>query len=198
MRAVMSAVPEHFLQRRKQIGADRWDEMWEGELHMPPAPIPEHQDLEWTIETWLRIRWARSRGAKVFHQINVASPGGWPNDYRIPDLVLLAPDRFHIQKREYFDGGPNVVVEIRSPGDESMDKLPFYGRIGVEEAWVIDRDTKVPEIYLLRGEEEPQPATPDADGWLTSPATGIQLRGEPNAKLAMQLVERPETRGLVP
>jgi Uma2 family endonuclease len=197
MRAVMSQVPEHFLERRKRIGADRWDEMWEGELHMPPAPNLEHQDLEWAIESWLRNHWAPRRGSKVYHQINVASRGGWPNDYRLPDLVLLTPDRFQINKMEYFDGGPTAVVEIRSPGDESMDKLPFYGRIGVEEAWIIDRDTKVPEIYLLRGEDR-EPATPDADGWLLSPATGVQLRGGSPAKLVLQLASRPETRQLLP
>lgn len=129
--------------------------------------------------------------------MNVASPGRWPNDYRIPDLVLLKPDRFHIDKNEYLDGGPNVVVEIRSPGDESYEKLPFYARIGTEEAWIIDRDTKVPEIYLLRGEDY-EPATADAEGWLHSPATGVQLRGEAGGKLAIQLAGRGETRELVP
>lgn len=197
MRAVMPEVPEDVLEWRKRIGADRWDEMWEGELHMPPVANREHQDLEGAVETWLRIHWAGPLGNKVYGPINVASPGGWPNDYRVPDLVLLKPDRFHIDRNEYFDGGPTVVVEIRSPGDESMEKLPFYGRIGVEEAWIIDRDTKVPEIYLLRG-EEPEPATADTEGWLHSPATGVELRGEPTAKLAIRLAGRPETRQRVP
>ena len=40
----------------------------------------------------------------------------WPNNYRIPDLVLLTPERFDIDCNEYFDGGPDAVVEIRSPG----------------------------------------------------------------------------------
>ena len=73
----------------------------------------------------------------------------------------------------------------------------IHGRIGVEEAWIIDRDTKLPELYLLSG-EDPQPATADAEGWLSSLATGVQLRGETNAKLAIQLVGQPETRQLLP
>jgi len=197
MRAVMPEVSEDVLEWRKRTGADRWDEMWEGELHMPPAPDSDHSDMEWVLETWLRVRWASGIGAKVHHQMNVASQGGWPNDYRIPDLVLLKPERLHVHKKLYCDGGPNVVVEIHSPGDESYEKLPFYGRIGVEEAWIIDRDTKVPEIYLFRGEDH-EPATPDAEGWLTSPATGVRLRGEAGNKLAIQLAGRPETRELVP
>jgi len=197
MKAVMPQVPEHFLERRRRIAADRWDEMWEGELHIPPAPTFEHQDLAGAMENWLRNHWAQPHGSKVYHQVNVASPGGWPDDYRIPDLVLLTPDRLHIKKREYADGGPTVVVEIRSPGDESVEKLSFYARIGVQEAWIIDRDTKVPELYLLRGENYEQ-ATSDADGWLHSPATGVGLRGESPNKLAIQLAGRPETRELVP
>jgi len=55
----------------------------------------------------------------------------------------------------------------------------------------------VPEIYLLRGEDY-EPATPDAEGWLTSPATGVQLRAQTGARLAIQLAGRAETRELVP
>ena len=89
MRAVMSEVPPDILAWRKRTGADRWDEMWEGVLHMAPSPNRAHQELEWAMETYLRLRWARPRGARVYHQINLASAGGWPNNYRIPDLVLL-------------------------------------------------------------------------------------------------------------
>ncbi len=91
MKAVMSEVPADILAWRKRTGADRWDEMWKGVLHMPPMPNREHQELEWAMETYLRLRWARPRKAKVYHNINVASPGGWPHDYRIPDLVLVSP-----------------------------------------------------------------------------------------------------------
>ena len=89
MKVVMPSVRPEILAWRKRTGADRWDEMWEGVLHMPPMPNSGQQDLEWALETFLRTRWARRLGAKVFHQINVASPGGWPDDWRIPDLVLL-------------------------------------------------------------------------------------------------------------
>jgi hypothetical protein len=89
MKAVISEVPADILAWRKRTGADRWDEMWEGVLHMPPMPNREHQELEWAMETYPRLRWARPRKAKVYHNINIASPGGWPNDYRIPDLVLV-------------------------------------------------------------------------------------------------------------
>jgi len=197
MRAVMPEVPEHILQWRERTGVAQWDEMWEGVLHMPPVPNREHQDLEWALETWLRANWARPGGNKVFHQINLASVGGWPNDYRIPDLALLTPDRFHIDHNEYFEGASTVVVEIRSPGDECVEKMPFYAKLAVPEMWIVDRDTKQPEVYVLKGGEYERQA-PNAEGWMRSPATGIELRGEAGQKLALRIGDDPSTRGVVP
>jgi len=197
MKAVMPEVPPHILQWRKQTGADQWDESWEGVLHMPPAPNREHQALEWALETWLRANWAEPRGAKVYHQINVASVGGWTHDYRIPDLVLLAADRFHIDHNEYFEGAPTVVVEIHSPGDEAYDKLPFYAKLAVPEVWIVDRDSRVPEVYALAADHYERQA-PDHEGWLRSSATGIELREHSGRKLALRIAGEPGTMGLVP
>jgi Uma2 family endonuclease len=193
----MPEVPGHIIQWRKRTGADHWDEMWEGVLHMPPTPSRTHQELEGALERWLWVHWARPGGNKVYHQINVASPGGWPDDYRIPDLVLLTPDRFHIDCDQYFDGAPTVVIEIRSRGDESVEKLPFYAKIGVPEVWIIARDTKAPEIHVLRGRRY-EPQTPGEDGWLSSRATGVQLRKEPRRKLGIRLARDPASAERLP
>ena len=34
------------------------------------------------------------------------------------------------------------MIEIRSPGDETFEKQPFWERVGVAEVVVIDRDDK--------------------------------------------------------
>lgn len=197
MKAVMSSVPEYILAWRKRTGADQRDEMWDGVIHMSPESNRDHQDFEADFEVWLRIHWARPRGNRVYHRINVASPNKWPTNYRIPDLVLLTPERFCIDRNEYFEGGPDVVVEIRSPGDESYEKLPFYAEIGVLEVWVIDRDTKEPELFLCRdGRTHRQP--PASDGWLVSRATGIEFRAATNCKLECRLLGQPTSATLLP
>jgi Uma2 family endonuclease len=182
MRAVMAEVPADFLQHRRRRGADIWDEMWEGVLHMPPAPNIEHQDFEYELEAWLRTHWACAPKRRVYHGVNVAPPGGWPDDYRIPDLVLLAEDCAAINRGECLEGPPTVVIEIRSPGDETLDKLPFYANLGVPEVWVIERDSRAVQVHALGagGQARIDPAT---DGWLHSAATGIRLRPE-DGKLA--------------
>ena len=198
MRAVMPTLLPDVQALRKRTGADQWDEMWEGVLHMPPAPNRGHQDLEWGLETWLRSHWARPRKAKVYHQINLAAPGGWPEkNYRIPDLVLLTPERFHIDRNEYFEGAPDGVVEIHSSGDEAYEKLEFYQELGVPEVWIIDRDSKEPEVHVLkRRRYKKQPA--GRDGWVRSPGTGVELKAGRPGKLAVRLAGDEATREDLP
>ncbi len=186
MRAVMAEVPADFLQLRRHRGADIWDEMWEGVLHMPPAPNIAHQDFEYALEAWLRTYWAYVPERRVYHGVNVAPAGGWPDDYRIPDLVLLAEDCAAKNCGEWLEGPPTVVIEIHSPGDEALDKLPFYASLGVPEVWVIDRDSRAVEIHTLRAGGQERIA-PSPDGWLHSVATGIQLRPQRGGKLAIRM-----------
>jgi Uma2 family endonuclease len=198
MKAVLPVIPPDVQDWRKRTGADKWDEVWDGVLHMPPMPNRTHQHLEGSLQLYLTIHWARPRKARVYHQINLAAPGGWPNkNYRIPDLLLLTPERFHIDHDEYFEGAPDVVVEIRSPGDESKQKLPFYRDLGVPEVWIINRDTKEPEVYVLRkGRYRKQRAA--ADGWVRSPGTGVELRAGRPGKLAVRLAGAEATREDLP
>lgn len=187
MRATMSTVLPDVAAFRRKTGADRRDEIWEGVLHMVPMPNSDHQDLEGAMESWLRIRWVPTCRGRVYHEVNLASVGGWPDNYRIPDLLMLLPARRHINKNDYFEGAPDVVVEIRSPGDESYEKLSFYKALGVPEVWIIDRDTKFPEIFALAGADGYDRQPPGSDGWLRSGAIGVDLRATPDARLQMRL-----------
>ena len=140
----------------------------------------------------MRQHWARPRRVKkVYHRVNVALPGAgadWIYNYRIPDLVLLTRERFSIDRTTHFEGGPDVAVEIRSPGDESEEKLAFYALIGVLEVWIIDRDTKQPDVYVL-GPDGYRIQAVDSDGWFRSARTGIEFRPGRPGKLAIRLVD---------
>lgn len=197
MKVLMLDPPADLFDWRKKTGADRWDEMWEGVLHMPPMSTNPHQHFGGNLHTYLDIQWARSRKARVYYEVNLASLGGWPNDYRIPDLLLLTRDRFGIDRGECFEGAPNAVVEIHSPGDEAYEKLPFYAKLGVPEVWIIDRDTKEPEIYLLkRGRYKKQAA--EAAGWVRSPLTGMEMKRGRKGRLAIRLAGDDSTLAELP
>ena len=200
MRGVMPEVPEHILEWRKRTGMWQRDEIWDGVLHMSPEPDREHQDFEGSFESWLRQNWARPRRHKVYHRINLSLPGAgsdWIHNFRIPDLVLLTRERFSIDHRTHFEGGPEVVVEIRSPNDESEDKLPFYAEIGILEVWIIDRDTKEIDLHVLAGDSYVQQLA-DADGWSRSPFTGIEMRVGKPGKLAIRMSGNDATREELP
>jgi Uma2 family endonuclease len=197
MKAVMANVPEHILEWRRRTGADQWDEMWEGVLHMAPSPNRDHQDFEHELEAWLRKHWAEPNGCRVYHQINVSEPDTWPNNYRVPDLVLLTPARFEIDCNEYFDGGPDAVVEIHSSGDEAYDKLEFYAKLNVREVWIIDRDTKLPEILELISDGY-RARELDTEGWSRSAVTGVEMRAATNEKLEIRIASRTETQARLP
>jgi Uma2 family endonuclease len=164
---------------------------------MAPSPNRDHQDFEFALEAWLRQYWARQFGGRVYHQINIAEPSTWPNNYRIPDLVLLTPERFDIDCNEYFDGGPDVAVEIHSEGDEAYDKFDFYAKVGVREVWIIDRDSKQPEVFELVGKEyEARSAGPD--GWLHSDVTNVETRAAADEKLEMRITGQDDTLAKLP
>jgi hypothetical protein len=189
MSATTSTSPEELAALRKRTGADRWDEMWNGVLHMPPSPNRYHQDFEFALHQWLQLHWAPLSGGRVHHQINIAPrTGDWTKNYRIPDLVLLTPDRFGIDRIEYFAGAPAAVVEIHSPGDEAYEKLEFYAQLGVPEAWIIERDSKRPEIYALSGAKYELTKT-DPEGWTTSVVIGVRMKETGDGRLRIRLAD---------
>jgi Uma2 family endonuclease len=182
---------------RKRNGSDRWDEMWEGVLHMPPMPNTEHQRFQLKLCQLLESHWAGITGGRVYPPVNVAAGQPWSRNYRVPDVVLLTPERFEIDKSEYLDGGPDVVIEIHSLGDEAYQKLDFYAQIGVREAWIIDRDTKEPEIYCFDGSQlKLQP--PNSDGWHASSVTGLEMRADGMGKLRIRRGDDPGTEKSLP
>ncbi len=190
MQAVIANMPPKWVAERKNSDASQWDEMWNGVLHMPPMANGSHQDFSLALSTIIKWRWARPLGGLVRQEVNLTTPEDeeqWTLNYRIPDIVLVSPDRLHIDKNEYMVGAPLVVVEIRSPRDETYEKFPFYAGLGVPEVWVFDRDTKVPEIHALGSSAIYVPLAADSDGWLKSPATGFQFRQTRPGKVWVRL-----------
>ena len=124
-----SAGLDELVQRRARSGLDRLDEIWEGELHMVPAPSHAHGDLESQLHALLRPL-ARQAGLTMTGQVNL---GDSEHDFRVPDGALHRPGA----------GGTwhptaALVIEIVSPGDESWEKLPFYAAHHVDEILIVD------------------------------------------------------------
>jgi Uma2 family endonuclease len=196
MKAVVLHVSEEELAHRRLTGIDRFDEMWEGILHMAPAPAYEHQRIVTGLLMFLgRLCESDGRGTLTV-QINVFGDTAVPSqDYRIPDLTFVAAGREQVLAADGARGGPDAVIEVRSPGDETYDKLPFFARLGVREVIVIDRDSKRTEIYRLAGTQYVAVA-PDERGGLRSEVLAVRfLRA--NDRLAMEDLTNPSARAEV-
>jgi Uma2 family endonuclease len=118
---------------------------------MTPAPDFEHQEMVAGLIEFLRPHLRTTGRGRLAAGINVF---GSEANYRIPDLTFVATGREHIfHENGVRGGGPDAVIEIRSPHDETYDKLPFFASLGVREVIVIDRDSKRPELYRLAGSQ---------------------------------------------
>ena len=173
MRAVVVNVTDEQLAHRRSLGLDRWDEMWDGVLHMTPAPSLEHQRILDEMIVFLQPHLRTTGRGRLVSSVNVFGTG---DNYRIPDLTFIAAGRQHVLHEEGIrGGGPDAVIEIRSPEDETYEKLPFYAAIGTREVVVVDRDTKRPEIYRLAGQQFVA-LQQDADGWLGAETMKVRFR----------------------
>jgi Uma2 family endonuclease len=171
VKAVLLEVSPAVLARRKQTGEDRWDEMWEGVLHMSPAPGYEHQRIVAELLEFLRPLLKRTGRGNLVPGINVFRAN---DDYRIPDLTFVAHGHEGVLAEDGARGGPDLVIEIRSPGDESYEKFPFYAALGVREVLVVLRDEKKPELFRLTGDSYASVAV-DAEGRLLSQALEVRF-----------------------
>ncbi len=125
MRALVLDPPDDLLERRRRAGLDRLDEVWEGVLHMVPAPHGRHVDIQQQLAELLG---PIARAAGLFPTIGEFNLGDSAEDFRVPDGGLH-------RKREDTLWYPTaaLVIEIVSPGDESWEKLPFYAAHHVDE-----------------------------------------------------------------
>jgi len=133
---------QSWLEQRRALGQDKFDEVWEGEYHVAPEAHGRHGDVDDQLASLLRPR-ARGVGLWPSGPLNL----GAENDYRVPDRAYRR-DR----TSEVWNPTASIVVEILSPGDESYAKFGFYHRLGVEEVLIVDPLRRVVEWYR-RGEE---------------------------------------------
>ncbi len=144
MRAVVLDMDERSIAERHRLGLDKRDEMWKGVLHVVPPASRRHQSIEAAL---LVALWpvVRGRGLLVQPETGVFAAA---DDYRVPDIVVYSE---HVGSERGIDGAPVLVVEIRSPGDETYDKVPWYLERGAEEVLVVDRDSLALELLTAEG-----------------------------------------------
>jgi len=120
---------EEVLERRRRSGLDRLDEVWEGVLHMVPAPSLERALIDAQLIRLLGPC-ADAAGLRLSGECNL---GADEQDFRVPDGAL-----HRTSAHGTWHPTAALVVGIVSPGDESWEKLPFYAAHDVDEVLIVD------------------------------------------------------------
>ena len=171
MRAVVVNA-ELVVEQRRRLDIDRQDERWEGEWHFVNPPKLWHSRLNTQMAVALTPR-ASAAGLVVYCE-SAGIFADLETDWRIPDQVYARAD----QEIEEGLTGAELVVEVRSPADESYAKLPFYAARGITEAMIVHRDQRF-ELYRLDVSGEYQPVEDGAStvlGVTFTTADGPKLR----------------------
>ena len=139
---------EALIERREHSGLHRLDEVWEGVLHMVPAPNDAHADL---AQQLAEILGPPARAAGLFPTIHEFNLGESVEDFRVPDGGLHRERRWGV-----WEPTAPLVVEIVSPEDETWQKLAFYAARGVDEVLILDPGERgVHWLGLRDGEYRP-------------------------------------------
>jgi Uma2 family endonuclease len=127
---------------RQRLGLDTHDEVWNGEYHMAPAASFSHGEIEMALGRLLHTK-ASPLSMTVTGAFNL----GTNDDFRVPDLGV------HRQRGSVWMTTAAIVVEVRSPHDETYEKVAFYFEHDVQELLIADLTTKT-VTWFVRGDRE--------------------------------------------
>lgn len=142
MKAMLIDARQGLLDQRRREGIDKLDERWEGMWHLVNPPKRWHSRLNTDLLLTLGPI-AKQRGLDAYGDgtgVFAAS-----DDWRVPDQVYARPPH----RTDDGVSSADLVIEVRSPDDETYEKLPFYAARGINEVLVLHKDRRV-ELYRLR------------------------------------------------
>lgn len=164
----MLEIPQKMLDERRRHGLDVRDEMWDGVLHVVPPPGGPHQRLSTRLTMTLGPL-ADAHGLVPHMETGLFREA---DDYRVPDHLYCRPEQTSDRGAE----GAALVVEIRSTGDETYDKLDFYAARGVREVLVVHPVERRVEVYRAVGETGRLLPVQAVGGVLAVETLGVEFR----------------------
>jgi len=139
---------EALLERRRQAGVDRLDEVWQGVHHMVPGPSFEHARISQQLAVLLD---GPARDGGLLAAISEFNLGESEHDFRVPDGGLHRPGAAGV-----WLSTAALIVEILCPDDETWQKVPFYAAHHVDEVLIVDpTEQAVTWLALRDGEYQP-------------------------------------------
>ncbi len=136
------------------VDEDVWAEWVNGEVVVMSPASNLHQALVLFLAALMQ-HWAEAHDLGVVRTEPFLIKLPKPLPARAPDIIFIAKENLHRITTNFFDGAPDIVVEVISPESRARDrgeKFYEYEQAGVKEYWLIDPDRKQAEFYR-RGED---------------------------------------------
>ena len=142
------------IRRRRRLGLDRKDEVWNGRYIVMPDPDNQHQVFVTELVFLLTLVVTRVGLGRAYAGGNISSrEDKWTSNYRVPDVTVFLNDNPAEDRGTHWLGGPDLAVEIVSDNDKSRKKLDFYASVGTRELLIVDRDPWQIELFRLTNDE---------------------------------------------
>src|SRR3990170_4537478 len=125
-------------------GTNRRIEFTDGRLEFLPMPTEIHESLvRFLFLALYQFVETRKLGEVYFNGIRVRIR---PRKIRLPDVLFLHKDHFHVRHNRVWDGA-DLAIEVVSddPKDRERDyeqKLADYAEAKVNEYWIVDPERR--------------------------------------------------------
>lgn len=103
-----------------------------------------------------------------------------PDTVRVPDIATVSRARYDIAQATdgYFQGAPDLAIEILSPGNSSEEidlKITEYFEAGVQEVWTVSVKRRGVTVYRASGEWKFYRRADTLDGGAVLPGFALPL-----------------------
>ena len=121
---------------------------------------------------------------KVYPGLNVSDrEDDWTQNYRCPDVAVYLKANPAQDLGTYMFGGPDLAVEVVSPGEDPLAKLDFYAAVNTREVLIVRRDPWELELFRLAGQTLESAGRVDlAGGMLAGESLGLTLKLVPGTE----------------
>lgn len=129
---------------------NRFVELSEGRLIVPPHPTDSHQFT--AGELYIILHEFVNKHALGTVRIAALPVRLWPGKIREPDILYVSHKHADRIGEQYY-GPPDLAVEITSPSTrltDRRDKFIEYAQAGMQEYWLIDPEDETVEVFVLQ------------------------------------------------
>ncbi len=145
------SLERRIIARRRRLGIDHFDEVWDGVYVTAPAANIEHFGVANDLATVLTIVVKWTGLGEVFPGINLSDrKEDWKKNFRVPDVTVFLKGNPAEDRDTHWFGGPDLAIEIVSPSDRTRKKIPFYEKVGTRELLIVDRKPWCLTLHRLK------------------------------------------------